>query len=103
MDNKILSLEEYINKKKFGDAESRKHLLELIKDAFGSINIGIQILTTSFGISEKDISNSDCMKAVDKQIDISNHMLAAIDELDKVFSILEELIEEKRKAEEMKR
>ncbi len=102
MDNKILNLEEYINKKKLGDAKSREHLLELIKDAFGSISKNINILTSSFDVSEKDLIKDDSIETVIRQAHISDHMIIAICELDKVFSILEELIEEKRKAEKEK-
>lgn len=104
MDNKIVNLDEYINTKKFGDAESRKKLLELIQSGFDSISHGLKILTDSFDINERDAKYDidRSIEIVTKQGEITTHMLTAIDELDKVFSILDELIEEKRKSEKEK-
>ncbi len=104
MDNKIVSLDEYIKTKKFGDAESRKYLLELIKSGFDTVSDGLKVLTDSFDINTRnamyDLDRS--IEIVTKQGEITTHMLTAIDELDKVFSILDELIEEKKKSEKEK-
>ena len=104
MDNKIINLDEYIKTKKFGDAESRKYLLELIKSGFDSVSDGLKILTDSFDVNEENVKCGlddldRSIEIVTKQGEITVHMLTAIDELDKVFSILDELIEEKRKSE----
>lgn len=101
MDNKIVNLDEYINTKKFGDAESRKELLEIIKSGFDSVSNGISFLTDSFDVNEE---NAKCdtehsISILVKQADISTHMIIAIDEIEKIYKILEELIEEKEKEE----
>lgn len=107
MDNKIINLDEYINTKKFGDAKSRKELLEIIKSGFDSVSHGLKILTDSFDVNEENIKYGldeldRSISIVTRQGEIATHMLTAIDELDKVFSILDELIEEKRKSEKEK-